>query len=77
MILRNEYIQDVNENGDLVDIKIPIVLEKDIKGSDECFIISVDGVEWVNIKNNVMHAIVLFEMMKDNLTEYMKYSNLD
>lgn len=52
------------------EIPITLCLDKDQEG--EYYTISIDGVEWVTTENQ-MHAVVLFEMMKDHITEYMHY----
>ena len=61
---------------DLIEIEggeIPITLSK---ASDESsFLIKIDGVEWVNTENKT-HAVVLFELMKDHITEYMQYKKI-
>jgi hypothetical protein len=66
--IRTEYLSDMDENNRVVETKIPITLSSE---GDE-FAIDIDGVEWVRVKNKV-HAVVLFEMMKDNITDYMNY----
>lgn len=60
-LLRSEYV-------DGVDFHLPITMHKD---GDE-FVISVDGVEWVRVKNAV-HAAVLFAMMMENIADYVTY----
>lgn len=60
-ILRQDKLQ-IN-NG-----SIPIALSED----NNCYAVSVDGVEWVKT-SNMVHAVVMFEMMKDHITEYMHY----
>ncbi len=52
--------------------EIPITLCLDNDQEGEFYTINIDGVEWVMIENQ-MHAVVLFEMMKDHITEYMHY----
>lgn len=47
---------------------IPITLSED---EDE-FVIDIDGIEWVRTQNPP-HAIVLFELMAEHITEYMHY----
>lgn len=60
-ILRQDKLQ-IN-NGSM-----PIALSKD----NNCYTVSVDGVEWVKT-SNMVHSVVMFEMMKDHITEYMHY----
>ena len=60
--IRTEYLSDMDENNRVVETKIPITLSSE---GDE-FAIDIDGVEWVRVKNKV-HAVVLFEMMKDRV----------
>lgn len=52
------------------EIPITLCLDKDREG--EYYTISIDGVEWVTVESQ-MHAVVLFEMMKDHITQYMHY----
>ena len=59
--LREDYIKI--EGG-----QIPIILFKD----KEKFYIRIDGINWIETENQ-MHAVVLYEMMKDNITKYMNY----
>lgn len=60
-VLKRDIIQ--LENGTL-----PITL----KENDAIFIVDIDGVEWFSTVNQT-HAIVLFNMMKEHITEYMHY----
>lgn len=48
--------------------EIPITLYKDVQE----FVIDVDGVEWVALYDYT-HAVVIFQMMVDHLTDYMNY----
>lgn len=61
---REEFIVIDGEN-----ISIPIKVFQ----QDGEHIITVDGVEWVRT-NNMVHAAVLFNMMKDNLDKYMEFT---
>lgn len=61
-VIREEYIE-------IIGGEIPISLY--VKDEKEYHIL-VDGIEWVNTTNRT-HAIVLFEMMWDNLTDYVNY----
>lgn len=47
---------------------IPITLYLD----EDVYVIDIDGIEWLETETR-MHAVVLFEMMKDNITKYMNY----
>ena len=38
----------------------------------ESYRVEIDGVEWLTVSNQ-MHAIVLFEMMRKHISEYMHY----
>lgn len=51
------------------DMSIPAKIFPD--GQDH--VITIDGVEWVRTKNPV-HAAVLFQMMVDNIVDYVDYS---
>jgi hypothetical protein len=52
--------------------EIPITLYLDEDQDGKYYTISIDGVEWVTVESQ-MHAVVLFNMMKDHITEYMHY----
>ncbi len=52
--------------------EIPITLSRDSDDDGIFFIIDIDGVEWLTTENEI-HAAVIFEMMKDHITEYMNY----
>ncbi len=52
--------------------EIPIVLYLDSDADGEFYFIEIDGIEWVAVDNQ-MHATVLFNMMKDHITEYVHY----
>ena len=64
-ILRTEEIK-------ITGGEIPITLCQDNDQEGEFYTIDIDGVEWVMTENQ-MHAVVLFDMMKDHITEYMHY----
>lgn len=55
--------------------EIPIQLIVDDGDEGTFYMILVDGVEWIDTPNRT-HAIVLFEMMKDHITDYMNYSKI-
>ena len=52
--------------------EIDIVLLRDEDPNGEYFLIEVDEVRWL-YSDSKIHAIVLFEMMKDHLREYVGY----
>lgn len=55
--------------------EIPITLNRDSDDDGNFFYIEIDGVEWL-VTENETHAVVLFEMMKDHITEYMNYKTI-
>lgn len=55
--------------------EIPIVLYSNEDEEGIFYTIEIDGVEWIEIDNRT-HAIVMFEMMKDHITDYMHYEKL-
>lgn len=55
--------------------EIPIILAKDKDEQGEFYFIAIDNVEWVTTENKT-HAIVLFELMKDHITNYMTYKRI-
>ena len=52
--------------------EIPIVLFKEEDEEGIFYAIEIDGVEWLTTENRT-HAVIMFEMMKDHITEYMNY----
>ena len=66
MIEREEKIV-IDEAGNTIPIKI--------SREGEERIITIDGVEWVRT-NNITHAAVLFNMMREHITEYMTYKKM-
>lgn len=69
MILREEKIK-VYEG-----FEIPITLEGEEIDGDTEFTIYIDNIYWVTLENQV-HAVVLFELMRDHITEYMHYEKI-
>lgn len=65
MVLRKEVIRT-----DKCDV--PITLSSEGEGEDLLYVIDVDDVEWLTTENK-MHAVVLFTMMHEHITEYMHY----
>ncbi len=52
------------------EIPIRLCLDNDDEG--EFYAINIDGVEWL-VTETQMHASVLFNMMREHITEYMHY----
>ena len=71
MIVREEKLIDINDQGQEYERNIPIRL----KENNKVYEIEVDGVNWIKLENRV-HAVVLFEMMRENLTDYMTYKEI-
>lgn len=69
--LKKAFLLDDGQGDELVETTIPISLNR----YGDNFVIAVDGVEWIKTTNQT-HAVVLFEMMKDNITEYMNYQTI-
>ena len=64
-IIKSEYIT-------ITDGQIPInLVEKQNK--KVVYIIDIDGVEWLKT-NNLGHACILFELLRDNVNKYMNYT---
>ena len=55
--------------------EIPIVLYINEDEEGVFYTIEIDGVEWLASANRT-HAVLLFEMMKDHITDYMHYAKL-
>ena len=64
-----ELRKEIIEAGDL---KLPIILTEQRDGDGIFYGVEIDGVEWF-ITESSMHAVVMFEMLKDHVTEYMHY----
>lgn len=58
----------IDEAGNTIPIKVEEI--------DGIHVISVDGIDWA-VAENMVHATILFEMMKDHLTEYMTYKRIN
>lgn len=69
MVLREEKVKVYD------GFEIPITLEGEEIDGDMEFTIYIDNVYWVTLENQV-HAVVLFELMKDHITEYMHYEKI-
>ena len=64
-------MKPVREAGIQADgIQVPLILYAD--EAKQLYKIEVDGVEWLTIGNRT-HAIVLYEMMADHLSEYYNF----
>lgn len=68
-VLKTDYI---NIKGG----KIPIKLIRFLAQEVEFFAVDIDGVEWLETSNQV-HACILFELLRDNVTKYMSYTMID
>lgn len=55
--------------------EIPIVLYGHEDDEDIFYTIEIDDVEWLSTTNQT-HAVVMFELMKDHITEYMYYEKI-
>lgn len=55
--------------------EIPIVLYSNEDEEGVFYTIEIDGVEWLASVNRT-HAVLLFEMMKDHINDYMHYAKL-
>ena len=64
-------IDKLNVNGGSIEIRATL---DDFEG-EEFYNVEVDGVEWFTTESK-MHCIVLYEMMKDHITEYMHYEKI-
>ena len=73
VILKTEMIP--TENGG--NIPIRLVVEKGTPETDDldCYFVDVDGVEWF-VTERYTHAVTLFTMMTEHLTEYMHYRSV-
>ena len=65
-ILRSEYF--VTESG----LRLPITLTSIEDDEGTFFNIDIDGVDWCQT-NAQHHAVILFEMLKEHIDEYMHY----
>ena len=61
------------ENGGAIPIEL--IESREADEPAPLYSVDVDGVEWF-ITESPMHGQVLFELMKDHITEYMHYKSL-
>ena len=54
---------------------IPIELYCNHENGRDLWGVDIDGVNWFELKNQT-HAIVLYHMMKEHITQYMHYEKL-
>lgn len=64
-----------NESIKIQGGEIPIVMYSNEDEEGVFYTIEIDGVEWLASVNRT-HAVLLFEMMKDHITDYMHYEKL-
>lgn len=64
-----------NESIKIKGGEIPIVMYSNEDEEGVFYTIEIDGVEWLASVNRT-HAVLLFEMMKDHITDYMHYEKL-
>lgn len=64
-----------NESIKIQGGEIPIVMYSNEDEEGVFYTIEIDGVEWLASVNRT-HAVVLFEMMKDHIADYMHYAKL-
>lgn len=64
-----------NESIKIQGGEIPIVMYSNEDEEGVFYTIEIDGVEWLASVNRT-HAVLLFEMMKDHITDYMHYAKL-
>ena len=57
-------------------LPVKLVAEKpEDGGEDLLYYVDVDGVEWL-VTDNISHAVVLFHLIADHITEYVNYTAL-
>lgn len=70
-----EYEKHANtlrkEDIEVIGGTIPITLSQ----LNNTYIVAIDGVTWLETENQT-HAVIIFEMLKDHVTEYMNYRKL-
>lgn len=58
-----------------VGFDLPIELEETIiNEEDSYYIVLIDNVEWFT-SHSKMHAIILYELLKDHVTDFMHYQS--
>ncbi len=58
-----------------VGFDLPIELEETKESEDDCYyIVLIDSVEWF-VTHSLMHGIILYELLKDHVHEYMHYES--
>lgn len=58
------------DNIDNVNFNLPIYL---IKDNQENYTINIDGIDWITNEDNMIHATILYHLLKEHITEYMHY----
>lgn len=58
-----------------VGFDLPIELEETIINEEDSYhIVLIDNVEWFT-SHSKMHAIILYELLKDHVTDFMHYQS--
>ena len=73
-LLQTEFIKTGNPDG----LALPINLYARKRAADPDAIyydVTIDGVSWFTTESQ-MHAIILFDMLKKHVMEYMRYKSL-
>ena len=66
LLEKDFLIEDYTEDGDEILSTIPITLSKNNEG---IYFVDIDGGNWVKTCN-VMHAVVLFDLLREGVFEY-------
>lgn len=60
---------------EIIEISDSLSLIAEVYSDGNEHVITIDGVEWVRTSNQ-MHATVLFQMIVDNIADYVNYESL-
>lgn len=71
VLRQGKLLKELNEDGYPIWTDIPITLSKE----GDIYSVDIDGVVWLKTEN-LVHSVVMFEMLQDNVTEYVTYRKL-
>ena len=71
VLRQGKLLKELDEDGYPIWTDIPITLSKE----RDIYSVDIDGVVWLNTEN-LVHSVVMFEMLQDNVTEYVTYRKL-
>lgn len=72
ILIQQDYL--TTENGGRIPLEL--YAEKDADASEGIIYAAyIDGVYWYDVENKT-HAMILYKLLKEHVTEYMHYENI-